>query len=121
MWIERAAAARRTAAPHAGEPGRHAAGRVCAPVVPGDDLDVLVPVAAIHRVLDAEVWELTPAVAVRQIVIERPFCDLPVGSTGPAVAVGATAVVLLEPLLILAPEIDFQHDSSDLAASVAQL
>jgi uncharacterized protein (DUF1778 family) len=54
-------------------------------------------------------------------VIERPFRDLPLGPIGPAVAVRSTTVVFLEPLLVLAAEIDFKHDALDLATAVPQV
>jgi hypothetical protein len=72
---------------------------VRAAIVAGDDLHVLVTVAAIQLVLDAQVGELNPTVAVRQVMIERPFRDLPLSPIRPAVAVRSTAVVFLEPLL----------------------
>ena len=59
-----AAAMRTAATAHAPESGRRPAGSMGAPIVASDDLDILVPVAAIQLVLDAEVWEPDAAVAV---------------------------------------------------------
>ena len=87
-----------------------------ASIVARDDLDVLVPVAAIQLVLDAEVWELDAAVPVRQVVLVGPRLDLSVGSIRPPVAIGPAAIVFLEPLLVLAAEIDLDsHPQHDIA------
>src|SRR5688572_18166780 len=104
MWIEGAAAVGATASAHAPEARRRPAGRVGATIVAGDDLDILVPVAAVQLVLDAEVRELHAAVAVGQIVLMRPVRNFPVHAIRPSVAVGPSAVVLLEKLLVLASQ-----------------
>ena len=47
-----------------------------AAIVLGDDLDVLVTVAPVQFVLDAEVGEVDAVVEVRQVVLARPAFDL---------------------------------------------
>ena len=49
---------------------------VGAAIVLGDDLDVLVTVASVQLVLDAEVGEVDALVEVRQVVFARPLFDL---------------------------------------------
>src|SRR5882672_8173391 len=84
------------------EAGLCAAGGVSAAVVRRKELDVLVKLSAIELVLDSVVGEMNLVVEVRQIVFARPVTDLVLVATRSAVAVGATAVGLLQELLVLA-------------------
>ena len=80
--------------------GLGAAGGVSAAVVRRKELDVLVKLSAIELVLDSVVGEMNLVVEVRQIVLARPVTDLVLVATRSAVAVGATAVGLLQELLV---------------------
>ena len=51
----------------------------------------------------------------------RPIGDLSFGAIGPPIAVRPTPIVLLEPLLVLTPEIDFEHDSLDISAAIPEV
>jgi hypothetical protein len=73
---------------------------------------------AIHLVLDPVVWEMNLVVEVRQIVLACPIADLVLGAARSAIAVGAIAVVLLQELLVLALQVVFEDDASDLKVSV---
>src|SRR4051812_33815146 len=57
-------------------------------------------------------------VEVRQIVFARPVTDLVLVATRSAVAIGATAVGLLQELLVLALQVLFEDDASDLKVRV---
>jgi hypothetical protein len=59
-------------------------------------------------------------VEVRQVVLPRPLLDLATVPLRAAVAIGSVAVVLLEKLLILAPEIPFEDYALDFGTLVAQ-
>jgi hypothetical protein len=93
---------------------------VCATVVPGEDLDILVTVTAIELVFDAEVREMDAVVEVRQRVFPCPLRDLARVTIRSAVAVPTIPIVGLEKLLILTLEIDLQHDALDLGAFLAE-
>jgi hypothetical protein len=113
--IERAPATASSAAV-TGESRLSAAGGMAATVVVGEDLDVLVTVASLELVLDAEIGKADVVVAVREVVVAGPFRDfsrVPIGST---VAVGAAAVVFLEKALVLPLEIVLQDHAPDLRA-----
>jgi hypothetical protein len=84
------------------EAGLDAAGGVSAAVVRREQLDVLVAFAPIDLVLDAVVGKVHLAVEERQVVLSRPVADLVLVAVGPAVAVGAIAVGLLQKLLVFA-------------------
>jgi hypothetical protein len=83
------------------------------------ELDVLVKLSAIELVLDSVVGKMNLVVEVRQIVFARPVTDLVLVATRAAVAVGATAVGLLQELLVLALQVLFEDDASDLKVRVA--
>jgi hypothetical protein len=85
-----------------------------------DHFDVLVPVAPVEIVLDAEVWKVDRLIEVRQVVIPRPLFYLAGVPIRSSVAVGASAIVLLQPLLILALELVVEDDAADVAALVAK-
>jgi len=91
---------------------------VRAAVVGGENFNVLVTVAAVEIVFDPEIGKVHPGVEVRQVVFTRPVFDLALVTIGPAVAVRVVAVVLLEKLLILAPQITFEDYAFDLGALV---
>ena len=94
------------------------AGGMSAAVVRREQLDVLVVLAAVDLVLDAVVGEVHLAVEVRQIVFARPVADLVLVAIRSSVAVGATAVVLLQELLVLALQVLLEDDASDLEVAV---
>jgi hypothetical protein len=73
-----------------------------AAIVLGDHLDILVTLAPVQFVLDAEVGEADAVVEVRQVVLTRPAFDLAGIAIGSSVTVWPAAITLLEPLLILA-------------------
>ena len=95
------------------------AGGMGAAVVRRKELDVLVKLSAIELVLDSVVGEMNLVVEVRQIVFARPVTDLVLVATRSAVAVRATAVGLLQELLVLALQVLFEDDASDLKVRVS--
>jgi hypothetical protein len=91
-----------------------------AAVVRGDDLDILMTVTSVQFVLDAEIGEVNAVVEVRQVVLTRPafdFASVPIRSS---VAVGTSAIVLLEPFLVLALELVVEYDAPNLPALLAE-
>ncbi|PYR95528.1 MAG: hypothetical protein DMF84_00790 [Acidobacteria bacterium] len=85
-----------------------------AAIVAGRDLDVLVARTAIAvLVFDARVGEMSLLVVVRQVVLARPKRDLFRLAIWPAVALLATAVVLLKEPLIVPLELVVQNDALD--------
>src|SRR6266851_4544102 len=88
------------------EAGPCRGGPVSATVMQGDHLDVhVVPASVGLLVLDARVREMDLLVEVRQVVLAGPFLDLVWVAIGVAVIVVAVAIVLMEPLLIVAFEL----------------
>lgn len=79
-----------------------------------EEFDVLVKFPTIDLVLDSVVWEMHLVVEVGQIVFARPVTDLVLVTSRSAVAVGAIAVGLLQELLVLALQVLFEDDASDL-------
>ena len=71
-------------------------------------------------VLDARVGELDVPVLVRQFVFDGPAVDLVRRSIGPAVAVGSTAIALLQELLVIALELVVEDDAADHRALFAE-
>src|SRR4051812_21200688 len=100
------------------ETGPCAAGGVSAAVVRRKELDVLVKLSAIELVLDSVVGEMNLVVEVGQIMFARPATDLVLVAAGSAVASGAVAVGLLQKRLVLALEVLFEDDASDLEVRV---
>lgn len=94
--------------------GLRPTGGVRASVVRREHLDILMALAAVGLVLDAEVGEVDAVVKIRQVVVFRPAADLLLGAVRPSVAVGPVAVVVLQELLILPLQILFKHDAVDL-------
>jgi len=91
-----------------------------APIVFGDDLDVLVTVPSVQHVLDPEVGEVDALIEGREVMIAGPFLDLARVAIRSAVAVGSAAIVLLQPLLVLAFELLLEHDTADVSALFAE-
>jgi hypothetical protein len=65
------------------------------PIVLGHDFDVLVMLAAIELVLDAEIREVDVVAEVRQVMFGGPTLDVARVAIGPAIAVDATAIGFL--------------------------
>src|SRR5437667_3175273 len=97
----------------------HARG-VRAAIMFGDDFDVLMMVASVQFVLDAEVREVDRLIEVRQVVFARPAVNLVRVAIRSSVAVGPAAIVLLQPFLILALELLLENNPMDLRALLAQ-
>lgn len=73
-----------------------------ATIVLGDDLHVLVPVAPMQLVLDAELRKMGALVEVREIVLMCPLFRSRAGRDQGGRRCLAVAVRLLQPLLVLA-------------------
>jgi hypothetical protein len=93
---------------------------VRAAIVLRHDLDVLVLLASLEFTFEAEVGRMDAVVEVRQVVFARPAFDFVRVAIRSSIAVRAAAIPLLEPLLILALELVFEHDAPDLRALVAE-
>jgi hypothetical protein len=93
---------------------------VCAPVVVGENLDVLVPVAPVYLVLETKIGKMDRLVEIGQVVFERPSLDLACIPIRSPLAVGAPAVVSLQPLLVLPLKVVLQDDAADLRALLAE-
>jgi hypothetical protein len=79
-----------------------------------EQFHVLMKLPAIHLVLDPVVWEMHAVVEVRQIVLACPVTDFVIVAARPAVAVRSVTVVVLQELLILALQVVFENDASNL-------
>jgi hypothetical protein len=93
---------------------------VRASVVLRKDLNVLVTVAPLELVLDAEIGEVDVVVEVRKVVVAGPFLDfsrVPIGST---IAVGAVAVAFVQKTLVLPLEIVLEDHATDLRALLSE-
>jgi hypothetical protein len=86
----------------------------------GDDLNILVPVASVQFVLDAEVGKMHGVIEVRELVVACPVFDLARVAIGSSVAVRPAAVSFLEPFLVLALEFVVQNDAADVGALFAE-
>jgi hypothetical protein len=93
---------------------------VGAAVVLGDDLDILVLVAAMELIFDPEIGEVDLAVEVRQLVFGGPALNLAMIAVRPPIAIGMAAIGLPQPLLILALELLVEDDAVDVGALLAQ-
>ena len=71
-------------------------------------------------VLDARVGKLDVAVVVRKLVLHGPAMDLVRRSIGSAVAVGSTAIALLQELLVVALELVVEDDAPNHRALFAE-
>ena len=67
--------------------------------------------ASVDLVLDAVVREVDLAIEVRQVMLARPGADLVLSAVRTAVAVGPTAVVLLQERLVLALQVLLEDDA----------
>jgi hypothetical protein len=91
-----------------------------AAIVFRDHFDVLVPVASLELVFDAEVRKVDRLVEVRQIVFARPrldFVGVPIRSP---VAIRPTTIRLLQPLLVLALKFLLEDHAMDLRTGVTE-
>jgi len=91
-----------------------------AAIVLGDDLDILVPVASIEFVLDAEIGKVHSVIEVREFVVACPLFDLAGVAIGSSITVRPAAIPLLEPFLVLALEVVVEHDAADVGALVVE-
>src|SRR5713101_8983130 len=92
-------------------------GCVAAPIVEGDDLDILViPPAIGVFVLDAQVRDMHLVIEVRQVVFVRPFLDLVRITIGPAICIIVVSISFVQPLLVLALELVVEDDMVDARA-----
>ena len=83
-----------------------------------EQLDVLMKLPAIDLVLDPVIGEMNLVVEVRQIMLPCPVTDFVLVAAGSAVAVRAVTVVILQELLVLALQVSFEDDASDLKVRV---
>src|SRR5215831_4780738 len=82
----------------------------------GDDLDVLMPRAAVPvLVLDARIWKTHVPIVVRQLVLPCPAGDLFGLPIRPAVAVLLPSITLVEEPLIVTFELVVENDSANLS------
>ncbi len=98
-------AAATTAAAVTRESGPRAIGGVRAAVVLGEDLDILMAVAAVELVLDPEVRKVQAVIEVRELAFTGPFFDLMRVPIRAPVTIRPTAIVFLEKALVLALEV----------------
>jgi hypothetical protein len=85
------------------------------------DLDVLDVASAVGReIFDLKVRELDATIDIREVVLLCPGAHFVGISSGPAVAVAATPVRLLEENLILALEVVFEDNTLDMRAFLGQ-
>ena len=92
-----------------------------ATVVGGDNLDVLMPRAALPVfVFDTGVRKPDVTIVVRQFVLARPPHDLAGLAIRPAVAVLLASIALVQKALIITLELVVEDDSPDPAAFVSQ-
>src|SRR5262245_20628302 len=89
-------------------------------IVLRDHLDVFVASTSVPLVLDSEIGEVHALVKVRQVVLASPLLDLAFVAIGSPVAVGAAAVVLLQPLLILTLQFLFEDDAAHFSTLLAE-
>jgi hypothetical protein len=89
-------------------------------VVLGHDLDVLVAIESIELVLDAEIRKVDRLVEIRQLVFVRPSLDVALIPIRSPVAVRPTAIVFLQPLLVLSLELVLEDDSANVSALFAE-
>ena len=92
-----------------------------AAIVDREHLEIEVVRATVYAlVLDARVGEMQMPVKVREVVLVRPVPNLGLVSIGPAIAVRAAPVVLLQELLILALQLAIEQHPFDVRAALAQ-
>src|SRR5438094_587132 len=83
------------------------------------EVDV-VEAAVTVDVLDARIGEMNVSVEVGQLALARPLFDLGKVSIRPTVAVGATAIALLQELLVLALQLVVQDNAFDPRAALLE-
>jgi hypothetical protein len=93
---------------------------VRAPIVLGDDLQVLVVLVPVQLIFEPDVREMDLLIEVRQVVLVGPACDLPLVTIRSTVAVRPSTIRLLQPFLILALQLGFQDDAPHLGTLVSE-
>jgi hypothetical protein len=93
-------------------------GGVSATVVLREHLDILMALATVDFVLDAEIGKVHATIEVRQLVVLCPSADLFLVAVRPPVTIGPVAVVVLEEVLVIPLEVLFEDDTADLDVSV---
>jgi hypothetical protein len=94
---------------------------VGAAVVGGDDLEILMPRAAVSiLVLDARVREPDVPIVVRQLVFPRPACNLFGLPVRPTVTLFLASIALVEESLIVALQLIVEDDALNPTALAAE-
>src|SRR5262249_37548073 len=94
---------------------------VCAAIMLGDDLYILVPFLAISvPILDPHVREVHLLIEVGETMLACPLADFFIAPIGVPVVVGAVAIALVEPRLVLALELVIEDDAVDGRAPIRQ-
>ena len=87
----------------------------------GRHLDVVVlPPAVRLLILDTQVREMNLVIEIRQVVLKRPVADFVFGPIRMSVVVGAVAIPLVEPRLVLTLELVVEDDPFHPCAAVRQ-
>jgi hypothetical protein len=121
MWIEGAAslAGARSGAAVTREAGSFHSRRVAAAVVDRGDLHVAVEVVSVGvEEVDSNVRKVDVPIKVRQVVFERPALDFTLRPIGSAVGIRVTSIALVEPLLVLAFELEIEGDVLDATVAI---
>jgi hypothetical protein len=93
-----------------------------AAIVDGHDLDVqVIPAAVGILVVDAGIREVHLLVEVRQVVLTSPFLDFVLVTVEVAVVVGAVAIALVQPFLVLTLELVVENDAINPRAPLFQV
>jgi hypothetical protein len=123
MWIERPPAltgARGAPAITRESSSFHCCG-VSAAVVDRGDLHVAMEVVSVWvEEVDPNVWEMDMSIEVRQVVFERPALDFTLRPIGSAVGIRVASIALVEPLLVLAFELEIEGHVLDAITSLEQ-
>jgi hypothetical protein len=102
----------------AGPVGRRAVG---APIVEGRDLDVDMALTAVDvPVFDPEVGKMDLILEVREVVLARPFFNLPLVAIRVPVVVVSVAIPFVEPLLVLPLQFVIEHHPIDVDVALGQ-
>ena len=95
--------------------------RVAAAVMLRRDLDVFALLATVSlAIFDPQVGEMELFIEVGKVVLVCPFADLFVRPIGMAVVVGAVAIPLVQPALVLTLELVVEHDAVDVRTAFRQ-
>src|SRR5947209_11044434 len=90
-------------------------------IVNGEDLDVDVIVTPVELLeLDPYVRKVQLLIEVRQVVLQRPLFDLARVTIRVSVVVRPIAVAFMEPSLVVALELEVEHDSFDAYAALLE-